>query len=162
MRQIRLGTFAPILILLVSILSCAPFMNGPKPTQVVDLPSMVGKSLQEMETMLGPSKLRGVCYNWQLPEGELVAGYKDHDSAKKKMSTLWYRFPSYTFFVPGRAVSSPEEMAALVKIDIKGRKPDSEFRGGYAYDNLSLNGKSVDVAFDGGPKRIVGVSVHPK
>ena len=138
-------------------------MNPTKPTQVVDLPSMVGKSLQEMTALFGPSEERGICYGWNLPEGELTVCYKDRDSAKKSMSSVSYRFPPATFLSPRAAVSSPEEMAALVKIDLRGRMPDTEIRGAYIYDDLILNGKAVDdVAFDGGPKTIVGVRVHLK
>lgn len=161
MRQIRLGTVVPIMILLLSILSCDLFSNAAKPTQVVNLPPMVGKSLQEMTTMLGPSKELGICYGWDLPEGELAVCYELGDNAKRLMSSISYRLTPYSGFAPHRGVGSPEEMAALVNIDLQGKKPDSEFRGGYAYD-LSLNGKTVDVSFDGGPKRIVGVRVRLK
>ena len=60
------------------------------------------------------------------------------------------------------AAGSAEEMAALVKIDLKGKQPDSVIRGGYAYDDLNLNGKAVYVFFDGGPNTIVGVRVDLK
>lgn len=161
MTQSCLRTVLPVLILLLSTLSCALFSNAPKPTQVVDLPSMVGKSLQEMTTLLGPPKEMGVCYGWYLPEGVLSVCYRDY--AKKRMENLAYRFPLATVFAPRMAVGSPEEMAALVNIDLQGRKPDVEIRGVYAYNDLILNGKAVDdVAFDGGPKTIVGVRVHLK
>lgn len=164
MTQPRLGIVIPVGILLLATVSCSLFMDDVKPTQVVDLPPMVGKSLQEMTTMLGrPPKERGVCYHWDLPEGELSVCYKDRDSAKKLMSSISYGFPSATFFSPRIAVASPEEMAALVNIDIQGRTPDTEIRGAYIYDDFILNGKAVeDIAFDGGPKTIVGVRVHLK
>jgi hypothetical protein len=53
-------------------------------------------------------------------------------------------------------------MAELVKIDLQGRKPDVTIIAGYAYDNHTLNGKSVDLFFEGGPKTIVGVRVDIK
>ena len=161
MIQVRLGNLVPILILLLATLSCALFSNPTKPTQVVDLPPMVGKSLEEMKAMFGPSKERGVCHQWDLPEGELSVCYQSGDPTKKLMKTLSYSFPPAPLFAPRIAVGTPEEMAALVNIDLQGRKPDTEIRGAYIYDDLILNGKAVeDVAFDGGPKTIVGVRVH--
>ena len=130
-------------------------MTPVKPTQVVDLAPMVGKSLSEMETMLGPSRPQGECRAWDLPEGELILCYRDGSHAK----TIHYTFPPAPLFGPRIAVSSPEEMAALVKIDLQGRQPDTTIRGGRAYDNYTLNGKAVDLFFDGGPKTIVGVRV---
>ncbi len=163
MIKTRLGKVAPTVILLLSVLSCSLFSGPVKPTQVVDLPPMVGKSLEEMKAMFGPSKERGVCFHWDLPEGELSVCYKDRDGAKKLMSSISYSFPPAPLFAPRTAVDSPEEMAALVNIDLPGRKPDTEIRGAYIYDDLILNGRAVDdVAFDGGPKTIVGVRVHLK
>lgn len=161
MAQISIGTVAPTLILVLVTLSCALFTNPTKPTRIVDLAPMLGKSLEEMKAMFGPSKERGICYQWALPEGELSVCYKDY--AKKSMETLSYSFPPATLFAPRIAVGSPEEMAALVNIDLQGRKPHTEIRGSYIYDDLILNGKAVDhVAFDGGPETIVGVRVHLK
>jgi hypothetical protein len=78
------------------------------------------------------------------------------------MKTLHYEFPPAPLLGPRTAVATPEEMATLVKIDLQGRKPNTEYQGGYAYDNYVLNGKAVDLAFDGGPKTIVGVRVDVK
>ena len=151
-----------MLILLLPILSCSLFTNAVKPTQVVDLSPMLGKSLEEMTAKLGPSREQGLCYAWDLPEGVLSVCYQDGDHQKKLMESLHYRFPSATLFAPGTEVSSPAEMAALVKIDLQDRKPDTTIRGGYGYDNYTLNGKAVDLFFDGGPNRIVGVRVDLK
>jgi hypothetical protein len=110
---------------------------------------MMGKSLQEMEAKLGPSRPQGICRSWDLSEGQLIVCYSEYT---KKMKRLEYQFPPAPLFRPRTAVSSPEEMAALVKIDLQGREPDTEFQGGYAYNDLILNGKAVDVDFDGGAK----------
>ncbi|MEO8648115.1 MAG: hypothetical protein ABI539_03005 [Acidobacteriota bacterium] len=154
-----LETVIPIGIMLLSTLSCGPFMNVKKPTKVVDLAPMVGKSLQEMTALLGPPKQMGICHGWDFADGELSACYRD---ATNKMYTLHYRLPPAPLFTPTTAVSTPEEMAALVRVDLQGRKPDVTIRGGYAYDNYVLGGKAVDLFFDGGPKRIVGVRVDLK
>lgn len=159
MTKTRPGTVAPLLILLLSTLSCGTFMTPVKPTQVVDIAPMLGKSLTEMEAMLGPSRAQGICHAWDLPEGMLIVCYKSGDSANKLMDSLHYRLPPTPLFGPMTAVGSPEEMAALVRVDLQGRKPKTEIRGGYGYGNYILNGKAVNLFFDGGQKAIVGVRV---
>ncbi len=151
-----------MLILLLSTHSCALFTDAVKPTQVVDLPQMAGKSLLEMTALLGPSYPSGICNSWDIPEGKISACYESGDDAKKMMESISYRFPPATVFAPRTAVSSPEEMATLVRIDLRDRKPDSAIQGGYAYRNLIVNGKAVNVFFDGGPETIVGVRVDLK
>jgi len=122
---------------------------------------MVGKSLQELTAVLGPSKEFGICHGWTLPEGILSVCYKSDNSAKETMSSISYDLFRRPAFAPRSGIGSPEEMAPLVNMDLQGRKPDVEFIGAYSYD-LILNGKAVDIAFDGGPKEIVGVRVNPK
>lgn len=121
---------------------------------------MVGKSLQEMTTLLGEPKPSGICHAWDLPEGRLIVCYRDYSN--KSMETIHYSFPPAPLLTARMAVSSPEEMAALVRVDLQGRKPDSTIRGGYTYDNYTLNGKAVDLFFAGGPKTIVGLRVDVK
>lgn len=162
MTQTRFGRIVPILILLLVAIACGPFSNATKPTQVVDISPMIGKSLQEMTTLLGPPKDVGICHGWDVAEGQLSVCYQSGDHQKKLMENLHYRLPPAPFFAARIAAATPEEMAALVKIDLQGRKPDTEIRGGYGYDNFILNGKPVDLFFDGGPKTIVGVRVDVK
>jgi hypothetical protein len=162
MPRTRLGTVVPVGILLLLMISCAGFMEPIKPTQVVDLSPMLGKSLQEMTTLLGDPKASGICHAWDLPEGRLSACYRSGDYQKKMMETLHYTLPPSPLFGRRMAVSSPEEMAALVKIDLQGRRPDSTIQGGYGYNNFIMNGQVVNLFFDGGPKTIVGVRVDVK
>ncbi len=163
MTRTWLGTVIPVAILLLSTLSCALFKNDVKPTQVVDFPAMLGKSLQEMTAMHGPaSSGQGICYGWNLPEGGLSVCYKSGDTAKNSIDAISYSFPPPTLLAPRMAAGSPEEMAALINIDLQGKKPDVEFQGGYTYHDLNLNGRTADVTFDGGPKTIVGVRVRVK
>lgn len=140
MTQIRFGTVVPLLILLLAVVSCDRFSGGSnvaKPTQVVDFPSMVGKSLQEMTTMLGTPTKPASCYHWELPEGELNVCYETSD-ASKRMSSM-----SYTL-KPELGVGSLEEMMALLKIDVQGKVAEENRRGFSTY-NISLNGKSCFV-----------------
>lgn len=146
MTQIRVGTVVPILLVLLVILSCAGFGTSDiaKPTKVVDFPSMVGKSLQELTTMLGPATQRVECYNWKLPEGELGVCYETEDYAKKLMSSLSYRLNPDSN--PRLGVGSIEEMMALVNINVEGKQAKEDRRKFFTYD-IDINGKScfVDV-----------------
>jgi hypothetical protein len=146
MTQIREGTVVPILLVLLSILSCAGFGTSDiaKPTKIVDFPSMVGKSLQELTTMLGSPTQRVLCYNWQLPEGELSVCYENDGKANTLMSSLSYRLNPDS--EPRLGVGSIEEMMALVSINVKGKKAEEHRKGFFTYD-IEMNGKScfVDV-----------------
>jgi len=140
MTLIRLGTVVVLVTLLLSIISCDRFgsSNVAKPTQVVDLPSMMGKSLQEMTTMLGPFTKKALCYGWELPEGELTVCYGAGDNAKRLMSSISYELK------PDRGVGSLEEMMALVNINVQGKEAKKNRRGFFTYD-FRLNDKSCFV-----------------
>ena len=146
MRHTRVSTVAPLLPVLLVILSCAGFGTSDiaKPTKVVDFPSMVGKSLQELTTMLGAPTQRVLCYSWQLPEGELSACYETEDYARKLMSSLSYRLNPDS--KPRLGVHSIEEMMALVNINVDGKQAKEDRRKFFTYD-IDMNGKScfVDV-----------------
>lgn len=105
---------------------------------------MVGKSLQELTTMLGPPTQRVLCYNWELPEGELSVCYENHDHAKKLMSAISYKLNPNSESPLG--VGSIEEMIALVNINVQGKEARKHRKGFFTYD-ISMNGKScfVDV-----------------
>jgi hypothetical protein len=142
MTLIRLGTVALLVTLLLSISSCNRF-NGPKPTQVVDLPSMIGKSREEITKMVGtpPYKDDRMAVEWELPEGNLSVFKKENGETE----FINYRVKkSYSGF------ATPEEMAALVNIDAKRRKRSESVRGVYTYDDISANGKTFDLAIDRG------------
>ncbi len=141
MIQTRLGTVVLLLILLLSIVSCDRFnssSNVVKPTQVVDLPSMAGKSLQEMTTMLGQPRQQVLCYLWELSEGELTVCYGAGSDAKKLMSSISYELKD------DRGVGSLEEMMSLVKIDVQGKQAEENRRGFFTYNDISINGVSIN------------------
>lgn len=140
MKQARSGTVVFILILLLSIVSCDRFIgnsNVAKPTRVVDFPSMAGKSLQEMTTMLGPPRQQVLCYHWELPEGELSVCYGG-DNAKKRMSSITYELK------PDSGVGSLEEMMALINLDVQGKEAEKNRRGFFTYKDISINGVSIN------------------
>jgi hypothetical protein len=102
---------------------------------------MIGKSLQEMTTMLGQATPTVSCFRWELAEGKLTVCYELGDNAKRLMSSIDYELK------PDFAVSSPAEMMALIKLDVQGREAKEDRRGFFTYDNISMNGKSgfVDI-----------------
>ena len=145
MVQTRLSTVVLLMSLLLPMVSCDRFVGSPnikKPTQVVDFPSMVGKSLGEMTTMLGPASERcPTCsYTWELPEGELSVSYELGDYAKRWMSSIDYKLK------PDLAASSTEEMMALLNLNVQGKEAKEDRRGFFTY-HIDVNGKSgfVDV-----------------
>ena len=143
MTLIRLGTVV-ILVTLLSMISCDRFdsrSKGATPTQVVDLPSMIGKSREEITKMVGipPYKDGRLGPAWELPEGTLVV-FKEENG---ETSFISYRLKeSYAGFV------SPEEMAKLVNIDVQRWKPRVLYKGIHSYDDVSANGKTFDLALD--------------
>ena len=128
--------------------------EGFKPTQVVDLPLMIGKSPQEITKIVGisPHKDDSTAVDWVLPEGRL--------SVFKARSFISYNLKSYSDFDPDRGVASPEEMAALVRIDIQGREPEKIRDGVVAYRNLSVNGKTLDLYIKMSDKRYMGAWIE--
>ena len=126
--------------------------EGFMPTQVVDLPSMIGKSRQEITKMVGisPYEEHSPDAYWELPEGRLSV----FDNVKNL--SINYNLKSYSDFDPGRGVASPGEMAALVNIDIQGRQPEKIRDGVVAYRNLSVNGKTLDLYIKMSDKRYMG------
>jgi hypothetical protein len=140
MKQARLGTVVPGLILLLFIVSCDRFngsSNVVKPTKVVDLTSMAGKSLQEMTTMLGPPRQQVLCYHWELSEGEVTVCYES--DVKKYMSSIDYQLK------PDFGVGSLEEMMALVNINVEGKEAEKNNRRGlFTYHDININGVTIN------------------
>jgi len=170
MTHLRFRTIAPFLIFPLFILSCKLFPgrsdNVIRPTNVVDLSSMAGKSLQELTTLLGPPRQQVLCYNWERAEGEIGVCYEG-DSIKKYMSSISYELKPDPSSGAERGVGSLEEMMALVNIDIQGREAEENRRGFFTYQHIRINGKScfVDVYPRGknfifGPVEPTYISAH--
>ena len=146
MKQARLGTVVLLLILLLFIVSCDRFIgssNVVKPTKVVDLRLMAGKSLQEMTTMLGPPRQEVLCYHWELSEGEVTVCYEG--SVKKYMSSIAYELKPDSGSGAERGVGSLDEMMALVNIDVQGKEAEKNNRRGlFTYNNININGVTIN------------------
>jgi hypothetical protein len=130
--------------------------EGFKPTQVVGLPAMIGKSRQEITKMVGisPYEEHSPDAYWELPEGRLSV----FDNVKSP--SIHYNLKSYSDFDPDRGVASPEEMAALVSIDIQGKQPEKIRDGVVAYRNLNVNGKTLDLYIKVSDKRYMGAWIE--
>ncbi|MFL6375615.1 MAG: beta/gamma crystallin-related protein [Pyrinomonadaceae bacterium] len=136
-----------MLVLFLAVISCdrsTGNSNVAKPTQVVAFPSMVGKSLQELTTMLGQPTPQVLCYNWELPEGKLNVCYEGHDG-KKLMSSITYELMPDPGSASDRGVGSPAEMMALLNINVEGKEAEENRRGFFTYNDIRLNGKSCFV-----------------
>jgi hypothetical protein len=130
--------------------------EGFKPTQVLDLPAMIGKSREEITKMVGspPYKEDSPDAYWQLPEGRLSV----FDNVKNP--AINYNLKSYSDFAPDRGVASPAEMAALVHIDIQGRQPEKIRDGVVVYRNLSVNSKTLDLYIKISENRYMGAWIE--
>ena len=95
---------------------------------------------------VSPYRQETTAVDWELPEGYLIVFKNSID----------YKLKSYSDFDPDRGVGSPEEMAALVGVDIQGRQPEKA-RDGVVYRNLSVNGKTLDLYMKMSDQRYMGV-----
>lgn len=99
-----------------------------------------------------PYKEDSTAVDWDLPEGRL--------SVSKVTNYISYNLKSYSDFDPDRGLASPEEMAALVNVDIQGRQPEKIRDGVVAYRNLKVNGKSLDLYIKVSGKRYMGAWIE--
>ncbi len=166
MKRTRIGTVAPILILLLAIAGCRnPFegepsfaSKGSKPNQVVNIPAILDtsheqiKSRKEVKAVVGvpPTIENSISIEWNFPEGSLVVFYFD---GKRDFMSLRAKAPG---------VDSIEDMAALAGIDLKGRQPDkySDVSSAYGYYDLDVNGKTVSADFERMGSKILALRVH--
>lgn len=146
MLRKRTAKIVLLVSLLCSMASCARFDGSSsvkKPTKVVDFPSMTGKSLQELTTMLGQAKQScpTCAFTWDLAEGELKVQYESRDFSYRMMSSIDYTLK------PDLAVSSAAEMMALINIDVDGKEAKKDRRGFFTYNDISVNASSgfVDI-----------------
>jgi len=151
----RLGTVV-ILVTLLSTTSCDRFSirsKGAKPTQAVDLPSMIGKSREEITKILGipPYKDGSLGPVWELPEGHLTVFKKENGETD---------FISYRLKESYAGLVSPEEMAKLANIDVQRRKPREIYKGTRIYEDLSVNGKTLDLYIRMSDKRYMGAWIE--
>ena len=109
--------------------------------------------------------LKDLGVDWELPEGRLsLSALSDKNSPvaddKGKVWFISYELRS-SKDIPFPVVNSIEDMAALVNIDLQGRKPDgySSSRGAYYYRDVSVNGKKVGIDFSALDGKIRGVTV---
>ena len=93
-----------------------------------------------------------IAVDWDLPEGRL--------SVFKVTDSINYNLKSYSDFDPDRGVASPEEMAALVNIEIQGRQPEKIRDGVVAFRNLSVKGKTLDLYIKMSDKRHMGARIE--
>ena len=136
---------APILILLIAMLSCSRFAGDTavaKPTQVVDFSTMAGKSFAELTTLLGQASPQESCFRWEMSEGKLVVCYETRDYKKKLMSSISYYLSGRSGDEPGFGVGTPAEMMQLINMSVDGKDGEQNRRVFYSYGNFVMNDRS--------------------
>ncbi|HKX84248.1 MAG TPA: hypothetical protein VJL58_08515 [Pyrinomonadaceae bacterium] len=141
--------FGPAFAILVTLtVSCGLFdiKPGSRPTQVVNFPSMIDKPAHEITTIVGKPPYRDdkdLGVDWELPEGNLSLSH----TSGSLPTPYRTRFITYDL-KPDFGFATPEEMAELVHIDVKGEKPEKDRRGILNYRDLTVNGKKVNLSIE--------------
>jgi len=131
----------PAIVLTLVVLGCGRFGAGsnadsnsaksnsaPASAKAVDLPSLVGKSNDEIKTIVGIEPRFETPYlAFELPQGELTV-----DSMKGRQTSIGFK-------AKGGAFSTPDKLGDLVGIDLRGipvPTPSGEF---YFYDDVKTS-----------------------
>ena len=136
----------PIVVLAIAVLGCGRFGAGSNAgnttgqkansapaaaAKAVDMPSLVGKSPDEIKKIVGIEPRFETPYlAFELPQGTLTVDYM-----KGKQTTIG--------FEPTTGSDSAEKLGDMVGIDVHG-KPESRGSGEFHfYDDLNANGKTL-------------------
>lgn len=152
----------PIFALSIAVLGCGLFRNDSKvasnnepavtaspaaPAKAVDMPSLIGKSRDEIKKIVGvePKAETDPFIEWYLPQGHLEVSYNN----KGKQRRISFSFKPVS--VGSQTISgfdSADKLGDLVGVDVHGKSPTSTISTFYIYEGLQLNGKAVkDVTF---------------
>lgn len=168
-------TILPIFALLIAVLGCGLFRNDSKvasnnepastssptaPVKAVDMPSLIGKSRDEIKKIVPaqPKRESDLFVEWDLPQGNLEVNYH-----KGKQSRISFIFTPVSF--GSQTISgfdSADKLGDLVGIDVHGKTPTSTVSDSFVtYEKLPLNGKPVkDVKFNIVSNRFTGVAIN--
>ena len=142
-------TIIPLMLLIVAVAACGRFQTGENAapaarpaTKVVDIPSLIGKSKDEVKKSVTksvsaetPEELK-----FDFPDGKLTVSFNEGIGR-----------PIY-FAVPRgpdieTAGASIERLGEFTGIDMKGRTPTKTDPMGTYYENETLDGKKVRIVF---------------
>lgn len=142
-------------ILVVVVLGCGRFGAGsgpvtnssanantttPKVAQIVNLSQLPGKTVAEMNTILGQGKVNSTSLTYDLPQGFIIASF----SKDKKVDSLTFTLNSSTAdgkTLPGYQFA--EELGQALGLTISGT-PTSTTAFGEKYEEYMLNGMKCE------------------
>lgn len=102
--------------------------SAPIAKKVVDMPALVGKSNEEIKTIIGETpKFETPYLAFDLPEGELTV-----DSMKGRQTSIGFK-------KNGAGVAEPAELGDLVGIDLHGIKIPTSSGEFYFYDDVKTS-----------------------
>lgn len=154
----------PLLIIVAVVLGCNLFRgttntnSGPANTaperakKLVDIPSLIGKPLDEVKKELGEpaQKISDTIHKWKFdqggPRGDLTL-YCDY---RKPSKVERIGFSMETIYAEGYAFSgfpTYDKLGDTVGIDVRGKTPkssDESETGSVKFEKIDLNGKNVD------------------
>ncbi len=150
-------------ILAAMVLGCGRFGAGSGPVsnssantntsttkvaKIVDLSQLVGKTVAEMNTILGQGKVDSTSATYDIPQGFIIASF----SKDKKVDSLTFSLNSSTAdSTPIKGYQFAEELGQATGLAISGT-PTSTTTYEDKYDEFMLNGKKCELTV----KKIAG------
>jgi len=135
----RMQIILPLIALMLAVLACGRFGAGsnadsnsaksnsapPAVAKAVDLPGLVGKSNEEIKTIVGVEPRFETPYlAIELPQGELTV-----DSMKGRQTSIGFK-------AKGTGFATPDKLGDLVGIDLKGIPVPTSSGEYYFYDDV--------------------------
>ena len=112
-----------------------------KVPKIVDLSQLQGKTVAEMNTILGKNEKEGLTVSYELPEGFVTAVFTD----KKKQDLVSFNLKTSTAdSTPLKGYQFVEELGQALGLTITGT-PTSTTALGEKYEDYMLNGKKCDL-----------------
>ena len=114
-----------------------------KPVKQLDVPSLIGKSKDEVKTIVGsePKAEMPAELEWRITDKyDLDVNFDKGGKAKD----VTYALPSGL----NMGTKTAEEMATLAGIDLAGKKPDSDFESFTIYKGIPVSGGTAEAWFN--------------
>lgn len=137
----------PVLVLMIAVLGCSRFSStgagannsaasntasAAKSGKVVDMPALVGKSPEQIKTIIGETPRFETPYlSFDLPQGSLTVDYM-----KNVQTTIGFESS-------GPGLDSPDKLGDLVGIDLHGLPAPTPTDGIYFYREVKAGSKTL-------------------
>ncbi|MEP6789276.1 MAG: hypothetical protein ABJB40_12635 [Acidobacteriota bacterium] len=132
--------------------------------KAVDVPSLIGKSMAEVKTALGPPtrEIAGTMI-WEFPQGNLSV----EPVYKNEKKVQYFTFEAKIFVVGGQAArgfATYDKLGDLIGIDTRGKTPtssDTDPTGYVTFEKVDLNGKTAEeISFNKVSGTFISVTVR--